>query len=243
MIDDAADVLARLDAEADTLRAASEGQADLEAAARSKLAAAEAALAQSESRSRRCRRSAPRWSPPAPRSNVRSREETRRIARLEAELEKVGAEQAKLRADARRRRRRDPLAAAFEAAREAAAAHEAEVANAEARHRDAAGRRDRKSARRSPRPNARRKRSRPQVQHADEAADAPGPASPGRPSPRRSASRKATRPRSAPRSATISTPRPTLPRRRIGCIPTPRRIPPCPRACGRCRTSSRPRSP
>jgi chromosome segregation protein len=136
MIADAADVLARLDAEASTLRDASEGQDKLESAAREKVTAAEMTLAQSESVLAAVQEK--RAAMVAARASLESTiaEEARRIARLEAELEKIGVEQAKLRADLADDTDGAPLAEAFEAACETARAVEAEVATAEARHRD-----------------------------------------------------------------------------------------------------------
>ncbi len=136
MIADAADVLARLETEADTLRAAGAGQADLEAEARAKLEGAEAALADSESTLAAVQEK--RAAMVAARSSLERAiaEEGRRIARLEVELEKIRAEEVKLRADFAADVDTDALTAGFEAAREAAATLETEVASAEARHRE-----------------------------------------------------------------------------------------------------------
>lgn len=136
MIADAADVLARLDSEATDLVAASQGQGDLEAAARAKLTAAETALAQSEHRfgivqEKRAAIVAARASLEAAIADA-----ARRITRLEAELEKIDAEQEKLRTDLAGTADADWITASFDAAREAAAALETEVATAEAHHRD-----------------------------------------------------------------------------------------------------------
>jgi len=136
MIADAADVLARLDAEAGTLRAASEGQADLEAAARNKVTAAEAALGQSESLLAAVQEK--RAAMVAARASLETAiaDEARRIARLDAELEKVAAEQAKLRAGLADDTDGESLGKAFEVAREATSTQEAEVATSEALHRE-----------------------------------------------------------------------------------------------------------
>jgi chromosome segregation protein len=136
LIADAADMLARLDTEADTLGARCRGEADLEAAAQEKVTAAEAALARSESVLAAVQEK--RAAMVAARASIETTiaEETRRTARLESELEKIRAEQDRLKAELTDDTDAATLAATLEAACEAARALEAEVAAAEARHRE-----------------------------------------------------------------------------------------------------------
>jgi chromosome segregation protein len=136
MVADAGDVLARLAAEAGTLRAETEGQADQELEARARSEAAEAALARSEAELAAVQEK--RAAMVAARSSLDATiaEERKRIIRLEAELEKICAEQAKLDTSLADDADSASLVEAFAAAQERAAALEVEVGSAEARHQE-----------------------------------------------------------------------------------------------------------
>lgn len=137
LIEDAADVLARLDVEARELTEAGAAESDLEAAARTRLVEAEAELAiaekeLAEAQDLRAAIEARRAS-----SETTLREESARLARLEAELDKVMQERAALRAELVGGDDRIVLQAALEQAVETAADLEDEVADAELRHAEA----------------------------------------------------------------------------------------------------------
>lgn len=137
LIADASDVLARLDAEAAELSGSGEGEAAREADARERLAQAEAALTRSdehlaEAQAARAAVEARRHAAEAILS-----EASKRIVRLDAEMEKLAPEKEALIAGLGAEADGAKLSDRLEQAVEAQALLESEVAHAEARHAEA----------------------------------------------------------------------------------------------------------
>jgi chromosome segregation protein len=137
LIADASDVLARLDAEAAELTGSGEGEAAREATAREKLAVVEAALTRSdenlaEAQAARAAVEARRHA-----AELALAEATKRIARLDAEIEKLVPEKDMLIASLDAEADGTSLSARLEQALEVQALLESEVAEAETRHAEA----------------------------------------------------------------------------------------------------------
>ncbi|WP_297297832.1 chromosome segregation protein SMC [uncultured Methylovirgula sp.] len=137
LIEDAASVLARLDGEAEELAALGGNDAEVEAAARARLADAEAALAESEAALGAAQSAFSNAEAERNALNKSLRDETQRLSQFETELAKVSAELAALRAEIESASADDGLGAAFEAARAAVETAEKDMLAAEAAHAEA----------------------------------------------------------------------------------------------------------
>jgi chromosome segregation protein len=137
LIADASDVLARLDAEAGELTEAGAAEAGFEAEARTKLVDAEASLAIAEKILAEAQEARAGVEARRAASETAAREEGARLARIEAELTKLAAEQDALRAELGGGDDRDLAQAALDQAQEMAEALEDAVAAAELRHGEA----------------------------------------------------------------------------------------------------------